>query len=832
MKVLFAVNNENISESIIKRYQQDYKEIISAKNVYYFNAIVKELQRDKSYDRIVISEDLEPFSNNNYDAIDKFIFEKMDNISDEATNQSGNDIPIILICADRREKSEPLLVKLFGIGVYNALLGKDRSITTVCELLNRPRGKKEAKSYYRIDAEDVDYKVENEGDVSETEIKNILNHYKKLGKNEEKYVESFEHIASQYTDAQLRLIAKFLPIGVKAVLEANSPKYQEAVSFGTSAMPKKQAKESNYGNYQKNSKSDKKNKNAPTKKEEPKLEFIEKNLNQNRITEPVVIPSAVNPSKVRKMEEPAVPMPKEDTQEIDDILGDITAPVATPQPVEAPIIAGFDDEELAPVMPQGDVEEPQEVLTAQPKKRGRPKKVQETLAPVVEEPKKRRGRPKKSEVENKEVSIENENIEPEAPVNLFELGDDSIESTPQNNTSGAYSDMILPGLDDENMYMVQESVNAQTEVDRPSDVLMNTPLDDMQQPVQQDMIQQPLEQQISQEPFGQENIIEQTTPNAIPNFGTATTQAVQNTGKYNLSNTDLSGLLTRDKKVVAFVGTSKNGTSFLVNNLAEMLSKKGIKTALLDLTQNRNAYYIYTENEENLRQIAYNTMENLRRGDPRGIEVNKNLTVYTTLPGENEDINDYTNILETLIKNYSLVLLDCDFETNYGYFKEAQEIYLVQSLDVLTIQPLTAFLRDLKAKNVLNPEKIRVALNKIVKVRSITDKIIIGGMAYYNDPAMSFMTELFNKDAVPYCTIPFEEQAYSRYLEGLINCKISLNGYSKNFMQAFEKLANMVYPLIGNGKSSNYGGYNNYTNNQTSNFSSGMNDTLNKMKNY
>lgn len=819
MKVLFAVNNENISESIIKRYQQDYKEIISAKNVYYFNAIVKELQRDKSYDRIVISEDLEPFSNNNYDAIDKFIFEKMDNISDEATNQSGNDIPIILICADRREKSEPLLVKLFGIGVYNALLGKDRSITTVCELLNRPRGKKEAKSYYRIDAEDVDYKVENEGDVSETEIQNILNHYKKLGKNEDKYVESFEHIASQYTDAQLRLIAKFLPLGVKAVLEANSPKYQEAVSFGVGATSKKATKESNYGNTQKNSKSDKKAKNAPAKKEEPQLEFIEKNLNQNRITEPVVIPSAVNSSKVRKMEEPMIPMPEEtQAQGIDDILGDITAPVATPQPVEAPIIAGFDDEEPAPVMPQGKVEEPQEVLTAQPKKRGRPKKGQEASAPVAEEPKKRRGRPKKSEIEETTASSVNQTMMPEAPVNLFELGDDNTENVPQsNNTSSSYSDMILPGLDDENMYMVQESINAQPEVARPS----NTQVNIIPEPVQ------PI-----QETFSQENIMEQTTPNAIPSFGTATTQAVQNTGKYNLSNTDLSGLLTRDKKVVAFVGTSKNGTSFLVNNLAEMLSKKGIKTALLDLTQNKNAYYIYTENEENLRQIAYNTMANLRRGDPRGIDVNKNLTVYTTLPGENEDINDYTNILETLIKNYSLVLLDCDFETNYGYFKEAQEIYLVQSLDVLTIQPLTAFLRDLKAKNVLNPEKIRVVLNKIVKVRSITDKIIIGGMAYYNDPAMSFMTELFNKDAVPYCTIPFEEQAYSRYLEGLINCKISLSGYSKNFMQAFEKLANMVYPLIGNGGTSNHGGYNNYGNNQTSNFSSGMNDTLNKMKNY
>ena len=44
MKVLFAVNNEKVSESIIKKYQEKYKEIISVKNVYYFNAIIKELQ--------------------------------------------------------------------------------------------------------------------------------------------------------------------------------------------------------------------------------------------------------------------------------------------------------------------------------------------------------------------------------------------------------------------------------------------------------------------------------------------------------------------------------------------------------------------------------------------------------------------------------------------------------------------------------------------------------------------------------------------------------------------------------------------------------------------
>ena len=83
--------------------------------MYYFNAILKEIQKDKNYDRIVISEDLENFAHTQYDQIDRFIFEKLDSISDEASNVDGEDIPIILICTERRNKSEPILVKLFGI---------------------------------------------------------------------------------------------------------------------------------------------------------------------------------------------------------------------------------------------------------------------------------------------------------------------------------------------------------------------------------------------------------------------------------------------------------------------------------------------------------------------------------------------------------------------------------------------------------------------------------------------------------------------------------------------------------------------------------------------
>ena len=805
MKILFAVNNEKISETIIKKFQQEYKEIISGKNVYYFNAIAKELQKDKSYDRIIISEDLEPFANNNFEVIDKFIFEKLDNISDEATSNDGQDIPIILICADRRTKSEPFLVKIFGIGVYSALLGSDRSIDKVCELINKPRTKKEAKVYYRVDSDEVDYKVESEGDVSEVELNNILNHYKSLGKNEEKYVESFDNIAAQYTDAQLRVICKFLPLNVKAVLEGNSQKYQELVTFGTvtpSSSVRGKGKKQQEPKYVPNSDYvNSKNNNQ----EDGKKDIIERDIGKSNLTKPVIIPGGMNVKKVNKQEN-IIPeaqntisqMPNNTSNTlqangIDSMFEDFN----DVQPKSEPVTTVPEVEQNI----SNSVMENETIVVEEPKKRrGRPKKVQtveeqETASNVEEAPKKKRGRPKKVQPEpEQETNNALPGFQKEETVNLFDLGND--EDSNQNPNANASSGMILPGFDDEDE---EEEEVVRPIVEKEEQVVPN-PVNEMQY--------------TRPEPANQNSY--------MPNYNT---REIENTNM-QYYDVNLDSLLSGNKKVVAFVGTSKNGTSFLVNNLADVLSKKGINVAVLDLTQNKNAYYIYTKNEEELRRKAYSSIQNLARGAVDGIQVNKNLTVFTTLPGEDEGINEYGNILKTLVQNYSVVLMDCDFETNYGYFKNAQEIYLVQSFDILTIQPLTAFLRNLKSKNILDPQKLRVVLNKVLRVRSVTERTIIGGMAYYNDPAMSFMTELFDKDNVKYCSIPFEEQTYSRYLEGLVNCEISINGYSKNFLASLDKLSNMVYPLLSN--SANSGKLNSYNSNG---FSSNMNNTLNKMKN-
>ncbi len=1068
MKVLFAVSNESISEAIVKKYQQMYKEIISSKNVYYFNAIIKELQKDKSYDRIVVSEDLEPFASKNYDTIDNFIFEKLDSISDEASNIQGEDIPIILISTDRRTKGENILVKLFGIGVYSALIGQDRSIEQVCNLINKPRSKKEAKVYYKISSNEVEYKAESEGNVSEIEIQNILAHYKKLGKNEEKYVESFNSIANQYTDAQLRLITKFLPLNVKAVLEANCPKYQQVVAYSGEAN-----KQNEYRNPQsKFSKKQEKQQKTDKKAEKAglKIESLKTEKNNAVLSKPVIIPTEVTTENVKKVtakqnisnnqiqqrqvsqmsnnqlgnnpqvdktpqmvnaqvdrtpqmantqvnrtpqmantqanqrpqalnnqvsQKPqmsngqlnqmaqmannsiktkpqianaqARPMPqmaKTQANQMSQVENKNTVQVKNPQTVQQDLNAN--SQQQSENVPQGNAMLNEQTEPAQVKRgRGRPKKnvtQNSTVQTEDTQPRRGRGRPKKVEQEkvsavddtlagfqdnNADNSVlpgfsddystqMNDSVLPgfddyNEEENSVEQNNDGMlpgfdDYNEKENSVGQNNDGTLPGFDDYNVdnntfeqsndgtlpgfddYNVDNNTFEQSNdgtlpgfddynVDNNTFEQNNDGtlpgFDDYN--VDNNTLEQNNDETLpgfdnyneEENSFEQNNdgtlpgfddynvdnnTFEQSNDGTLPGFGDyneENSQTEQNNGtlpgfdnynsenmvsnytsnqNYNnvnaqeehletqtpISSGNTNNLVSGDQKIVGFVGTSKNGTSFIVDNLAQILSRQGIKVAILDLTQNKNAYYIYTKNEEELRKKAMNCMQRLQQGATEGIKVNPNLDVYTSVPGADDQVTNIDNVVNTLLGAYSLILVDCDFKSDYRYISRLQELYLVQSMDVLTIQPLTAYLRDLKAKGVLDQNKLRIIINKYVRVRSLTEKTVIGGMAFYNDPAMSFMTELFNRETVKYTVIPFDSQAYSKYLEGLVNCEISTEGYSKEILMELRKLANMVYPLIANGtrhertnrnQKTQYGQY------DKGGFSPQMNNTLNRMKN-
>ena len=1308
MKVLFAINDENIVSEITSRYQQKYKEIITSKSVYYFNAILKELQNERDYDAIVIGEDLEPIADNNYDRIDRFILEKMDEVSDEASQQSGTDIPIILICSDRRTRNDPILAKLFSMSIYNAITGADRTIEQVCELISKPRGKKEAKAYYNMNRTEEYDPITGE-DVSESEIQSILNHYTKIAGNEQKCVESFDIIASQYNPKQLKIIVNFLPMSVKSILEKYSVRYQQLFLLNnkTNKNEKKTGAELltvdisngqkldqpvvipatlshpvtefnntnayvnnngingqfmnnpyinngqmnqmqrpmqgnpymnqyNQGNpYNRNipntyqsqrpiqpnieqNNAMQRNPNMmnmqqghqnmgprpePTKMgqigqmprnnnvQNPNMQFTNnpQNNQMNNIQNPYnqfanmqnrniqmnpmqvqnnqfanaqygnrmpnvnqqnsanSIPSTNQQNSVNSMldinqqnsnqenlnidleeqkknlEMDAEPKTEQNTYQ--DIASVFDTPVIPdPEPIptqevpefhleETPIeekqaeeekIANtnffqptqmeqikdeiqetnilnnntssnffYNDENEKKIDKQNYLEKKEteeigesEQDLAQEVKRGRGRPRKTPIEDVEDKPKRGRGRPRKikpedelnqtqtviepmentqpvedlnsfnsmyqiqaqennfdqnkklktiripdpvlsinpiqqhnSAEENKKIEpvhtfhpIESvqtynpvEEIKPIEPVQAFKpiepvqtynpteeinsiepvqtfnpiepvqthnpietipawnnmnheelnsmpsLGFESIqdEYTPvvqnieppmvtiptsnfENNSiqinqmpaiDTANDNYELPSIfgevaeqpeynqkdeeiknifdtsvfndnqaeikmnqeqnvpsydtsvdsffgeeiapistninqveenaannpletntykteqnaynNQEDLYQIQNARSLfENEVQQPTNI--NDILGNIPKPVGIQLQTQPEEvkQQENDGGFNPYNIPspfenDMNVNNDLGTYANLVQQETyentfmpnnfQNPQLYNQSEEYVeqpqSMLNMGSGKLCIFTGTSKNGVSFIVNNLAQMLIQSNVKVAILDETQNRNSFYIYTNNDEPLINKAVSSIRNLENGIAKGLDVSRYLTVYTNIPdgGLENKTEDIEAIVSTLTHNYDIILVDSDFETNEKFFAYASEIYVVQSMDALTIQPITKFLSELKDKGLLQEEKLRIIINKYMNMKRLPAEIVIEGLTRYNEPTMTLQKELFNSKNVPAILIPFDMQAYTRYMDVIATCQMTLNGYPTVFLNSLDKLASIIY---------------------------------------
>ena len=585
MKVLFAVSNEKITEQVVAKYQVMYNELLSYKEVYYYNAIVKELEKNKDYNAIVIDESLESVSN---DKGDQYLLNNLDAITDIAVNNENTQIPIILICKADRQPAEEFLEKIYKIGIFNALILKDRKISKICEYINGPRNKKDAKKYYQIDVDDTEVVADTETDsIAKTELKNILNYYAKLGNDTTKYSETFERIAEQYTDVELVYIIARFPENVKSVLINENQRFRNLMN--------------------------------------------------------------IDPNKLKQMEQAK----KEQEKQMAQQEVHVQAPVQMQAQNDAKI-----EENAKIVSNQYDIEEEQKEVVETPKVQIQPQ-VEQT-APKVEQ-----------------------NIEPKVNNNY---------SIPANNMQ------------------MNNQVNS--------------------------------------------------------------------------------------KNVFSFVGTSKNGTSFLVNSLGILFSSIGINTAIVDLTKNKNDYYMCTNNEERLREIATLSIIKLEKGIAEGVQINKNLSVYTGLPTNDTNKLNSKMVIDILKKNHTLVLLDCDFETNLEYYTYSNQIFTVQSLDVLTMQPLTIHLKKLKELGIISDSKISIILNKEVPVKGLTKKLMIGGLSMYNSPNMEERVELFNRDNVKVYSVPFDIQAYQKYLENIVHCKFEIAGYPKKFITELQLIAENIYPEI------------------------------------
>ncbi len=263
------------------------------------------------------------------------------------------------------------------------------------------------------------------------------------------------------------------------------------------------------------------------------------------------------------------------------------------------------------------------------------------------------------------------------------------------------------------------------------------------------------------------------------------------------------------KKMVVFVGANKVGTTFVVNAVAHSVASAKITTSIIDMTRDKSLYYIYADESKALKNRAAECMQRLADGEDYYIEtMNSHLKLYTSLAGSLSDQRrgyKHRNIIDTVKKNCNLTIVDADFTTPIDYFDQADEIYLVQDLDVLKIQDVTLFLRELNARG-LDKKKIKLIINRFVKT-SITPKIIIGALDFYHDPAGTYVDSGLMPSKVDYSIIPYNLNNYAKYVEALHKMSGNFNykSYSTDFNQAIDEIVAKVYPKNLNTKKRFFG---------------------------
>lgn len=248
------------------------------------------------------------------------------------------------------------------------------------------------------------------------------------------------------------------------------------------------------------------------------------------------------------------------------------------------------------------------------------------------------------------------------------------------------------------------------------------------------------------------------------------------------------------KKTVCFVGASKVGTTFCINAIATYLTRNKIKTAIVDLTKKRDTYTIYTYDNEGKRHIAAESLKYAANGLNEPLIYDK-LSIYTGMPGEDRKVYNSSVAIETISQNNNAILIDCDFTTPVDYFRLCQEIYVVQDMNILNINQLTMFLRNLKSKGI-SMNKIRVIINKHVKC-VLTAKDILDGIATYTSYDLKMYDELFNSASIPYYILPFDIENYRKYIEMVFKYSNKFATFSDDFKVNLEKIINSIYPVSG-----------------------------------
>ena len=727
MKVLFAMRYEQTSKKVADRYLEKFGEELEYKNVFYFKALLEEVKNNKTYDRIVVSEDLEQYEQRNLDALDRYIFNNIDSLTDEI-----EDSEILFICSDRRTKDHDKFVeRLFNIGVYNTLIGDERNVTSLCEFIRKPMNKKEAKRHLNIDpVVSSETTSTRDDEVEEVQMMNILKYYDNIKGKTDEYLPAFDRIAEQYSRKQLKVILSYLPADVKKAV-ISSDKYAFLVEQDNMQSAKNDKNKKSDGN-----KSARRglfgilmdNKNKAMKK-------VKNSLKPNVVHEENNIKNdeSISQKEYMPIGEEIENQNEQSKVKIQDVR----------EKMQSELMAQFGDEE-----PQKQTE-------------GLERQQEELKKMAEQEALEREQMEQKAKAEREELQKQQEELRKMAE-------QEALEREQMEQKAKAEREAI------EKAKLEQEEAKRQLETNFAQNNAEQERLEAERRKLEEERRALELERQKLKEQS--EQIVQNADSRAYDN-----NQEVFDNRKLDV------------KKMVAFVGANKSGTTFVINAIAHKLAENGVSVGVLDITRDKNLYYIYNQDDKDLRQIASQCMQKLSEGIDSYLPGGKNLKIYTSIPGTySETRAGYKNraVIDTVCESNGLVIIDADFATPLEYFEKAEEIYIVQDMDIMKLQETTVFLRELKGRSI-NMKKIKVIINKYVKCL-LTPKKLIQGLSYYNDPQMSFIDELL-ESKVQYYTIPFNIDNYAKYIDGTFKNSIDYKKFSSDFMQSIGEISNDVY---------------------------------------
>ena len=822
MKVLFAIGNEQTSKKVAEKYYNKYGEELEYKNVFYFKALLEEVKKDKTYDRIVISEDLEQFYVKSIEAFDRIIFNYIDSITDEI-----EDSEIIFICSDRRTKQNDSFVeRLFNIGVYNMLIGDERTIEPLCDYIKKPLNKKEAKRHLHITS------IVSEGSplasddtVEEDQIMSILKYYDNMrinGKTSQaEYVKAFDDISEQYNKNQLKVILLCLPADVRnAVYDSNRYTFlmdedeisrREANEKAQKKISNKPAKRGGLFGILRD------NRNKETQKPMPEVtvdnnqkEMERQQKEQEALARQQAELKAKQEAMVKQEAELKAKAEREALAraELQKNTQVITAPENrnlvenTTKPsendIEIDVMNSVSDKNSANEQDELRKRVEQEALAKQQEELKR-KAEQEALAKQQEELKRkaeqealaRQQEELKKKAEQEALANEQEELKRKAEQEALARQEEELKRKAEQEALARQQEELKRKAEQEALARQQEELKKKAEKEalaKEQEKNVNVPpvmSNTNNMKIEQDRFEaerRKLEQEKQALEEEKRRLREQTER---LNQNTGMTTTTQNEANYDEPRR------IDFKKMVLFVGSNKSGTTFTVNAVAHALAAQKITVGMLDMTRDKSMYYIYNQDDRDLRNIASECMQKLSEGIDSYIPVKRNLKVYTSV-SSSDSRKAYRNrtVIDTVREANNLVIVDADFSTPFEYFEKANEIYIVQDLDIMKIQETTLFLRELKNKSI-DMNKIRIVINKYVKTM-LTPKKLIEGLSYYNDAQMSFIDELLS-NKVPYFIIPFAVENYVKYIEGMLKNELDYKKYTPEFTEAINALANSVF---------------------------------------